>query len=108
MPCRGVFECPLTPRRPRRLPRVVPTVQPAGDLRLEMERYQVGLAIQAPSGSISQPPIGARAVQPGVEADRGRLGGAAVYLTRGRLTLIRSALSITHLGTFREGTLDHG
>jgi hypothetical protein len=45
---RAACECPRAPRRPRRLPMEVPTVQPAGDLRLAMERYQVGLAIQAP------------------------------------------------------------
>jgi hypothetical protein len=45
---RGAVECPPAPRRPRRLPMVVPTVQPAGDVRLAMGRYQVGLAIQAP------------------------------------------------------------
>jgi hypothetical protein len=44
----GALECPLAPRRPRHLPMVVPTAQPAGNLRLEMARYQVGLAIQAP------------------------------------------------------------
>jgi hypothetical protein len=44
----GALECPLAPHRPRRLPILVPTAQPAGDLRLAMERYKVGLAIQAP------------------------------------------------------------
>lgn len=44
----GALESPLTPRRPRRLPMLMPTAQPAGDLRLEVDRYQVGLAIQAP------------------------------------------------------------
>jgi hypothetical protein len=36
--------------------------------------------------SIGSSPRGARAVHPGVEADRGALGGAAVELTRARLT----------------------
>ena len=45
---RGALECPPAPRRGRRLPMVVPTVQPAGEVRLAMARYQVGLAIQAP------------------------------------------------------------
>ena len=44
----GAFECLLVPRLPRRLPNLVATAQRAGDLRLEMARYQVGMAIQAP------------------------------------------------------------
>lgn len=44
----GALERRLAPRRPRRLPLGVLTAQPTGDVRLEMERYKGGLAIQAP------------------------------------------------------------
>jgi hypothetical protein len=44
----GALECPPVPRRSRRLPMVVPTVQAAGDIGLAMARYQVELTIQAP------------------------------------------------------------
>ncbi len=45
---RGALECPPAPRRPGRLPMVVLTVQPAGDVCRAMARSQVELAIQAP------------------------------------------------------------
>jgi len=42
-------------------------------------------------GAHSPAPLGGRAVQPGVEADRGALGGASVDRSRGRLTPISLA-----------------
>jgi hypothetical protein len=75
VPGSGAFECSRAPRLPRRLPMVVPTAPRDGDWRREMERFQMRVTIHAPEGSISQPTIGARAVPPGVAADRGGLGG---------------------------------
>jgi Transposase zinc-binding domain/Putative transposase len=47
-PCSGAFKCSLAPRRPRCLPMLVPTAPRAGDVCLAMERFEGGLAIQAP------------------------------------------------------------
>jgi hypothetical protein len=47
-PCSGAFKCSPAPRRARCLPMLVPTAPLAGDLCLAMERFEVGLALQAP------------------------------------------------------------
>ncbi len=47
-PCSGAFKRSPAPRRPRCRPMLVPTAPRAGDVCLEMERFEVGIALQAP------------------------------------------------------------